>query len=252
MGKSPRIRIKKINNVIVQPVPIKKNNNIDIIGYDYFPEPFCNVFLLAKKNSGKTTVIFELLNHIVSPDLDQKIYFFVSTIRKDVIYDKIKELLDKHDIEYECYDCIEDPETKENYLKEAIDSIEGIDKENFSYPENIFIFDDMSEQLSNKYIHSLMKRNRHFKSTCILSSQYITDLKPATRMQLDYCLAFKNLSDDNLKRLHRSLDLNTDYNTFENMYREATKGEHNFLYIDRAASKYRFNFNYEVDVDDFE
>lgn len=252
MPKLPRIHIKKINNINIKPVPIKNNQSKHVLGYEYFSEPFSNIFLLAKKKSGKTTVIYELLNNIVSPDLEQKVFFFVSTIKKDIIYEKIKALLDKHDIEYEEFDCIEDVSTKENNLKNIMDNIQCVDKDNYSYAENIFIFDDMSEQLQNKYIHKLLKSNRHYKSTCIISSQYITDLTPGCRSQLDYCLAFRNLTEDNLKKLHNTLDLNIDYETFEKIYRVATQDLYNFLYIDRVNCMFRFNFNYEVNVDDYE
>lgn len=246
----PQIHIKKINDIKIQPVPIKKPK-IKSIGYDYFTEPFFNVFLLAKKNTGKTTVIYDLISHLLSIDLEQKVYFFVSTIHKDIIYEKMRDLLDRYEIEYECHDCLYDKEQKINFLKIVLDNIVVKDKENFSYPENIFIFDDLSDQLQNQYIHSLVKENRHYKSCCILSSQYLTDLSPASRSQLDYCLAFKNLSEDNLKRLYRSLDVAIEYELFEKLYKKATEGDHDFLYIDRAHNKFRFNFNYEINLNKF-
>lgn len=88
----PNFRIKKLNNIDIKPVDLgddaHKTNPEDILGYDYFTEPFSNVFLLAKKNSGKTTVIYHLLENILSEELEQKVYFFVSTIHKDIIYSK--------------------------------------------------------------------------------------------------------------------------------------------------------------------
>lgn len=69
---------------------------------------------------------------------------------------------------------------------------------------------------------------------------------------MDYCLAFRNLSEDNSKKLHNTLDLNIDYETFEKIYRVATQDLYNFLYIDRVNCMFRFNFNYEVNVDDYE
>ena len=37
----------------------------------------------------------------------------------------------------------------------------------------IVIFDDLSSELKDKAVPYFMKRNRHFKALCILSSQYL-------------------------------------------------------------------------------
>ena len=42
-------------------------------------------------------------------------------------------------------------------------------------PVYIVIFDDLSSELKDKAIPYFMKRNRHFKAICILSSQYLFD-----------------------------------------------------------------------------
>ena len=39
-------------------------------------------------------------------------------------------------------------------------------------PVYIVIFDDLSSELKDKAVPYFMKRNRHFKTLCILSSQY--------------------------------------------------------------------------------
>ena len=40
-------------------------------------------------------------------------------------------------------------------------------------PVYIVIFDDLSSELKDKAVPYFMKRNRHFKALCILSSQYL-------------------------------------------------------------------------------
>lgn len=263
MSDKNTIKLKRINNIDIHSLVDKslknkkrKVNNQhkdrEILGFDFFPEPFCNVFLLAKKNSGKTTVIKEILNNILCSDLDQKVYFFVSTFDKDVIYQEIKETLKKYAIDFEVYKCIEDEAEGVNHLKEVIDSIEETDLDNYEYAENIFIFDDISEELRNIYLQPLVKENRHYKATILMSSQYITDLTPASRSQIDFCLVFKRQSMENLKRLYASLDICVPLEYFIYMYKEATKEDHNFLYIDRANSQFRFNFNQEVELPKFD
>lgn len=256
------IKLKRINNVDIHTLIDKSlknkkrkiNNQYkdrEILGYDFLPEPFCNVFLLAKKNSGKTTIIKELLNNILCSDLEQKVYFFVPTFDKDVIYQEIKETLENYDIDYQVFKSIEEKSSGVNNLKDVLDSIDETDLDNYEYAENIFIFDDISEELNNIWLHPLVKENRHYKSAVLMSSQYITDLTPAARSQIDFCLVFKKQSNDNLKHLYRSMDISIPFDYFYKLYKQATKGDHNFLYIDRANSLFRFNFNQEVDLPEF-
>lgn len=242
------MQLERINDITINPIESveklkKKKSRKSIVGYDYFSEPFCNIFILAKKNSGKTTLIFNMIQHLLLSKSDQVVYFFVSTITKDVIYERITDMLKYNEIEYHCYDSIIDDE-RINVLDAVLENIKVEDKENFDYPENIFIFDDISYDLSNKSISKLMKQNRHYKSKVIISSQYITDLTPSSRLQLDYCLVFKNLSLANLRNLYYSLNIWIDFNKFKQLYKTATTyNKHSFLYIDNYHQEFRINFD---------
>lgn len=125
---------------------------------------------------------------------------------KILFIQKIKDLLTENAIEYEAYDTIIEPKTKVNYLEDVIDHCKS-DQSNFEYAENIFIFDDISSQLKLPEIDFLVKKNRHLKSKVFISTQYVVDLDPGARMQMDYCLAFKGLSIANLRNLYGSLRL---------------------------------------------
>lgn len=238
--------IEEINDIDVLPVDIASKRKRDVLGKEYFSEPFCNIFILAKKNSGKTTLIYNLLQHLLKVGLNQKVYFFVGTIDKDIIYEKIRELLSYNRIEFKCFDTIV-TEDKVNLLDAVMEQIGEIDKNNWEYPENIFVFDDVSFDLQNKSVSKLLKANRHYKSKTIVSSQYITDLTPGSRLQLDYCLAFKNISDKNLESLYSSINIWVPKKTFLNYYRTATTfNDHSFLYIDCAKQEFRINFKYKI------
>lgn len=240
------IDLERINNIDILPINLNKRNKRDVLASEYFSEPFCNIFILAKKNSGKTTLIFNLLQHLLKKGLGQKVFFFVGTIDKDIIYEKIRDLLSYNRIEYKAFDSIINDE-KVNVLDYVLENIEEVEKENWEYPENIFVFDDVSYDLQNKSISRLLKANRHYKAKVILSSQYITDITPASRLQLDYCLAFKNLSMSNLHNLFNSLNIWTSFKNFLNYYNTATSfDEHSFLYIDCAKQEFRVNFKYKI------
>jgi hypothetical protein len=100
------IKLKTINETKVIKVKNDNNNkNNEIKGYDYFSEPYSNIFLLAKKKSGKTTLIYNILKNCGLKNYT-KVIIICSTVNKDATYEKIKELCDKNYIDNEYYDDI--------------------------------------------------------------------------------------------------------------------------------------------------
>jgi hypothetical protein len=116
-------------------------------------------------------------------------------------------------------------------------------KPNERFPERIFIFDDLSSALRHKSIGKLVKKNRHYKSMCILSSQNITDLAPETHLQLSYALMFQSFNEDKLKNIYERLDMFCELPEFISAYKFATQEKYNFLYVDIDGCQFRKNFN---------
>lgn len=76
------IATKKVNNVKVRKVPDgKEEDTRPIKGYDLCPYLYANIFLCAKKNSGKTTVVWNLIDRCAGRDTI--IIAFVSTLNND-------------------------------------------------------------------------------------------------------------------------------------------------------------------------
>ena len=113
-------KTKQINDV-----EVKKIRGLEIIppdeikGYDVIPSLYGNIFICAKKKSGKTTVLFNILKKCV--DKDTHVIFFVSTFYNDQSYAKIKEWLDKNDIQHDIYTALK--EAKSNHLGTIINRL---------------------------------------------------------------------------------------------------------------------------------
>lgn len=154
---------QKINNIEIEPVDGGESfDPSKILGYDYFNEPFCNIFIVARKNSGKTTLIYNILRHIIDPQYKkkQKVHFFVGTIKQDRIYDSIKELLDYNEINYEENDSLYDNFSGDNLVEKLMKTIDDTNKDNFEFAEHTIIFDDLSLELKTaNVIPVLMKEN---------------------------------------------------------------------------------------------
>lgn len=270
----------KINNVKVRAVKQEGDGNKKAKGYKLFNEPYANIFLLARKKSGKTTALFEILKR--TTDRKTRIVIIASTIHKDYIYKAmVKHFKNRGNpmaiytflksdgvnvIDYELDKLNRQDEQHEGEVKQ--DDKEPIEKPQFLYfgkekkkeeggekkerpskyitPEVVFVLDDLGSGLRDKSVSDLLKKNRHYKSKVIMSSQYLNDLRPEAIKQLDYLLIFPAQSQDKMELVYKHLDLSFDFDYFLQKYHEATKERFNFLYVSSVDDELRKNFNFRL------
>jgi hypothetical protein len=129
------IKQHEINKICIKPV-IAHGNEPDkdrIKGYEYIPLLFANIFLCAKKKSGKTNVIYNLIENLTGPETE--VYLFSSTLTKDPTYTSLMKMLKKKNITYEGHTSFINSKTGSNYLDEILhdrgsdDEDEGDDDE---------------------------------------------------------------------------------------------------------------------------
>jgi len=263
-----KMETQQINNVVVKPVPIEKKHQ-SVKGSDLFINCYSNIFLLGKKHSGKSSVIWSIVRKCI--DKNTKVIIFCSTLFKDDTYICIRKYLESKKIEFEYYTSIVDG--KSNILNELILDMQGdISDDNKSSsedepeivqfsngrkykkrkpkpvkvlaPKYLIIFDDISGELSkNPAVNVLLKQNRHYKCKTVISSQYIHDLTPMARKNLDNWLVFPGINTDKLERLYLDADVNLTMQKFLELYNNACAEKYNFLYIDVNKPEYRKNFN---------
>jgi hypothetical protein len=68
---------KEINSIKIKPVVHLALEPTEILGYDYFPTLYSNIYICSKRRSGKTTLIYNILKHCVSKRTN--VVFFCST-----------------------------------------------------------------------------------------------------------------------------------------------------------------------------
>jgi hypothetical protein len=289
------ITLKTINDKTVKKIYIPEEDTRPIKGVDLCPEVFSNIFLCAKKKSGKTSAIFTLLKNCAGKDT--VIIVFCSTIYKDSNWIEIRKYFEKKGSDIRVFTSIyEDGEDQLekliNELSEEAKEKEGAgpggasaspeqDDDNkedrpevdrcdeileqlrnpqlqqeqneekkrkpkkckYQSPEYIIVFDDLSTELKAKSLLSLMKKNRHFKTKLIISSQWVHDLLPESRKQLDLWLIFKGFPEAKMIQIHRDCDSGLPFELFYKMYKKATKYPYSFFFIDTREDSYRRNFN---------
>jgi len=266
------IRAKRINNIKVKPFLVQdEDDDKPTRAKDLFDVDYHNTYLCAKKKSGKSTVVSQIVRQTVGPET--KIHIFSSTVNSDRTYRQLKKWCKMKRIYWEANTSIKDDngidlineimEEDRNYIQDTDDEeeekpldhiqldqkqekIKRKRKSKYKEIRRIFIFDDLSNEIRNSQsLKKLVKEHRHYKSVILISSQYTKDVPPQVLAQLDYCLLFKNHSDDKLEDLYKTLDLSVDFDKFLNIYKKVTqtKDGYNFLYIDRANDTFRMNFD---------
>lgn len=289
-----KFEFKQINKIEVKPVVSKDFSKRKVKGKAYYAEPFANIALIARKKSGKSTVIYETVENCASTKT--VVYIFASTVEKDDTYKELLKMLDEREITYHTFMSIKEDGVDQlkgiiDELKKtngAIPEMEGSDddgepkpdgcltgengllpivcsaeervvqkkkevkkkdakkKATKLYPKYMFIFDDLSTELKNKYVDFLLKMNRHIQAKVLISTQWLNDLLPSSRRQMDYYILFKGLTPEKLEAVYKDADLHVDYETFVEVYEAATVKKYSFLYIDVGGATFRQNFNTEI------
>jgi len=272
------MELKKVNKIKVRPAPIEKIDIKRIKAFSISPELYSNWFICSKKKSGKSTLIFNILKKCI--DKDTKIIIFASTVEKDATYRHLVSYFTKKGNEVITYKSLK--EGGEDVLKETLESLEthvekeesdsdkddseeetticqfDVDdlievqvkrkkkrKKKYIAPEYFFIFDDLGSELRNASVENFLKKNRHYKAKAVVSSQWLKDLTPSSRRQLDILVLFGGHTQEKLMEIHKELDLSIDFNIFLDMYEKATQKKFNFLYVDIGNEIYRVNFSHQ-------
>lgn len=257
---------QKLNNFIVKPV-IKDGGEPDISkikGGDIVPTLYANIFLCAKKKSGKTNLIYTMLEEFC--DKDTRVYIFASTVNKDKTYEQITKMMDRKKISYDTFTAFDDARTGEAHLADILHAQDEEEerklalpptrkgprfsnaekkerKKSKEAPDEVFVFDDLGTDLRHPLINQLLKTNRHRKCKVIIASQYIHDLQPQAIKQLDFIAFFRSFSEDKLLAAYNLLDLSIGFPEFEALYSYATEEPFNFLFVDVRRDVFRKNFN---------
>lgn len=258
----------KINNKKIKRIPVLQEDTRPIYGSDVIPILHSNIYVLSKKFTGKSTLLYHIVKNCVNKDT--VFYGFVSTHDKDNAYLQMKNLLDRKKCEYHFYDNMDElssvVEAMSEYQPEEEDEEEQDEpemtvdiyddeyysaavttrkrKKKYQHQKFFLLFDDISQELSkNTTLPALMKRNRHLRSKIVIASQYLNDIPPQARVNLDGICIGKGVSRNKVIEAHRYLDVPVDADTFWDMYMQATQQPYTFFVVFPSLNQFRINFD---------
>ena len=123
-------------------------------------------------------------------------------------------------------------------------------KPKYQSPEYIIIYDDISSELKSPAIVKLLKENRHYHIMNIISSQYVLDLLPSSRQQIDLWLILKGQTFEKLETIYKNSNCSLEFEKFIDYYNASTKdtknNTHNFFYFFPRKDIYRRNFSDQI------
>lgn len=115
------ITLKKINNETITPLRIAgASDTRPVLGQNLFPEVYSNIYLCARKKSGKTVVIQKIVKECAGRNTT--VLAFCSTVNKDSNWIAIKKWCNKHHIAFEGFPSIK--EHKVDFLDSFLHRLE--------------------------------------------------------------------------------------------------------------------------------
>ena len=267
----------KVNDYNVELLDVPVIPPEQVKGHELFPLLYNNCAIIARKKSGKTNIIYNIIKKCC--DKRTNIVFFVSTIHKCPVYAEILKYCAKKKINVMTFTDIREGRT--HILQDLLERLQmpekteekeahtefvqtrgfGIvpvrqvsateaPKSRLKTPKHFLIFDDVSQSLRDPSISRLLKIHRNIECRVLISTQNLNDFTPATMRQLDYCLLFRGLAHnvEKLEYIYSNLDLSVDLDRFIEMYRDATAQPFHFMYISNRDNTYRQNFDQEYEV----
>jgi hypothetical protein len=94
------MRTTKVNSKVVRAIKVQNQDTRPVRGSDVCPECYANIAILAKKDSGKTSIINKLIRECAGKNGRTSVLAFVSTLEKDAQWGVIREWCESNNIPF--------------------------------------------------------------------------------------------------------------------------------------------------------
>ena len=148
------ITVKKINKEKVCPViPAPEQSGLKVKGCELFSNPYPNIFLCARKRSGKTSTIFHILKKCMLPTTT--LIIFCSTVNKDQTYKEIRKYFERKGNDVITYtstkeDGVDQLQVLLKYLEEGSEDSDSDSDDYKPKKESLMRFDESGDEDEKK------------------------------------------------------------------------------------------------------
>ena len=209
------------------------------------PEPFpqtpgANGVFLAPSGMGKTTTLISML---LGPyrGIFEQVHVYSPSVDIDSAWIPVKEHA-KNLMEGSSFNSEWDEASLKKVLDEQRDKIRDLKnaKSTKPLPQILTIIDDFADRAdimhsASNILTTLFIRGRHFGSSCWLSSQKLTAISTVARVNFRFILCWRLRNQKEIQALMEELSAIYPVKILHDMYEEATKEPHSFMYVDLVA-----------------
>lgn len=215
---------------------------------------FPNILISAPKNSGKTTILFNMVkNFLIDMNNRVKIIIFSPSLEKDKALITLVNYLINNQIPF-----MTKPYIVETLLDGSkINHLEKLNHylnvRNDESQELLIIYDDLTDaDLRKAELFSLIRRNRHVRTTNIICSQSLKSVRPDVIQNIDIFLLMHGLNSISILSLAQKINITLSKEDFLELYKRVTKEKYSFLWLDvqNGIFKYKFNVILEIEEGD--
>ena len=202
----------------------KKKNNFKQL-YNYMPSKSFRMLICGPSGSGKTNVLVHmLLKPLIYYD---KIYLYAKNIDQEkyqLLANELNKLSVKNKFSVdEIYE----------YSNSSIKDVDELENE----LQKIVIFDDYICDKNQDQIIKYFIQGRHKNCSVIYLSQSYYKTDKNIRLNCDHFILYEMNSVREESMLSREIGVSIT------KYKEATKNQYHFLYVDKPNKSYKRNFN---------
>lgn len=115
------MNVKKVNNVKVGMISTDLSN-LKSRDSECFSDPWCNIYCCARKKSGKSVLVSDIVRRCVAPGLTT-VHLYCPTHEKDPVYDSLKKWLKKKKIKVMVHTSLYEDDNKTNKFKKVIQGL---------------------------------------------------------------------------------------------------------------------------------
>lgn len=203
------------------------------------------VMICAQAGSGKTTVLYNILNEVVTKDM--KVLIYAQSHQTDPVWAAIKRVLEGKGCLFavEC-DFKEDGVNRMRELRERL----AANPE--KHDKYTIVLDDQGDSMRDKHLGQLLKTNRHKRLNFFICTQQKIDIFPAAWNDFDYTMLYQAQPEGRLRDIHEHMGVRIPLEKFLELYKHATEGEdgHNFFLVPGHGGKdFRKNFDQRFTLD---
>lgn len=147
--------VKQVNDIILKPVINNKllNDEKNIYGGKFFKNPWSNTFICAKKNSGKTNIIYHIIKNCAHKNT--RVILICGTVNIDPTYKKMCDMMEKKKIRYDTFTSFVDDDTGENVLSSLLDELKNPEEPEENNNGNLRLSDEEEGQSPYEIEHEV-------------------------------------------------------------------------------------------------